>query len=377
MTAKRHYLTRIGQLSQLSPQQQAELEAVTAKFAFRCNDYYLSLIDWEDREDPIRRLIIPDMDELEPWGRLDPSNEESYRIAPGLEHKYNSTALLLVSRVCEGICRYCFRKRVFIDAKEDTLGDLSAAMEYIRTHTEITNVLLTGGDPLVLATEKLESIVRQLRKIEHVQVIRIGTKVPAFNPHRILDDPSLLRMVERYSTPEKAIYFMTHFIHPRELTEAAVEAVYLLRRAGGVVANQCPMIRGINDSPAVLAELLRTLSFIGAAPYYVFHCRPSLGNRAYTLPIEEGYEIFEAAMSRVSGLAKRPRYVMSHSTGKMEILGMTDEFIFFKYHRAACDDDSGRLLMVRRNPEAFWLDDYEEEAGDYPADLPYRMLGPE
>lgn len=377
MTIKRHYLTRINQVEQLDPQKRAELEKVTNKFAFRCNDYYLSLIDWNDPNDPIRRLIVPNLRELAEWGRLDPSSEESYRITPGLEHKYNSTALLLVSNVCEGICRYCFRKRVFISAEHDHLRDLPAAIDYIRRHTEITNVLLTGGDPLVLTTGKLEPIIRQLREIEHVQVIRIGTKMPAFNPYRILDDPTLTAMIERYSTPTKAIYFMTHFIHPRELTEPAVEALYRLRKAGAVVANQCPIIRGINDSPVVLAELLRTLSFIGAAPYYVFQCRPSVGNKAYTVPVETGYEIFDGAMSRVSGLAKRPRFVLSHSTGKVEILGMTDDLVFFKYHRAADKDDSGRLIMARRNPEAYWLDDYEEVTPNSPADLPYRLLGPE
>ena len=377
MTAKRHYLTKIHQLTQFDAPQRAELEKVTDKFAFRCNDYYLSLIDWDDPKDPIRRLIIPDLRELAPWGRLDPSNEEAYRITPGLEHKYNSTALLLVSNVCEGICRYCFRKRVFISPQGDRLRDLPAALEYIQKHTEITNVLLTGGDPLVLSTGRLEAIVSRLRQIDHVRIIRIGTKMPAFNPYRILDDPAFTELVEKYSTPDKAIYFMTHFIHPGELTEPAVEALWRLRRAGGIVTNQCPLIRGINDTPAVLADLLQKLSFAGAAPYYVFQCRPSLGNRAYTLPIETGYEIFDAAMARVSGLAKRPRFVLSHTTGKVEILGMNRRCIFLKYHRAASDDDSGRFLAVRRNPEAYWLDDYEELIADYPASEPYRLLGPE
>jgi lysine 2,3-aminomutase len=354
------YLTHIEQLEQLSDQEKRELNRVTEQFTFRANDYYLSLIDWNDPEDPIRRIIIPHVGELDQWGRLDPSNEENYTIVPGLEHKYNSTVLLLVSNVCGGICRYCFRKRVFINSQSDYLRDISATMQYIKQHKEVTNVLLTGGDPFVLVTTKLENIVRQLREIDHVQIIRIGTKIPAFDPYRIINDPSILEMIEAYSTERKKIYIMTHFIHPRELTDVAVRAAHLLKKAGAVLANQAPLIRGVNDDPDVMADLLRQLSFVGVVPYYIFQCRPALGNKTYVVPIEEGYEIIEKAKSQVSGLAKRARYTMSHSTGKIEVVGGTEEFIHFKYHRAANDADNGRFLIFRRNPDACWLDDYDE-----------------
>jgi len=290
---------------------------------------------------------------------------------PGLEHKYNSTAVFLVSNVCDGICRFCFRKRVFIEPQSDYLRDLPAALQYVRQHQEVTNVLLTGGDPLVLTTSKLENIIRQLREIEHVQIIRIGTKIPAFNPYRIVDDPALLEMIKTYSTGWKKIYVMTHFVHPKELTDIAIKAVHLLQKAGAMVANQTPLIRGLNDDPEVMAALLGQLSFIGATPYYIFQCRPAVGNKAYTVPIEQGYEIVEQAKSRVSGLAKRARYAMSHSTGKIEIIGKAKDFIYFRYHRAAKDEDSGRFLAFKSNPNAYWLDDYEQVVQDYPIDLPY------
>ncbi len=371
------YKTKIEQLEQLSEEEKTQLQKVTEKFAFRANDYYLSLINWDDPNDPIRTIIIPHIRELNEWGRLDPSNEKEYTIMPGLEHKYNSTALLLVSNVCDGICRYCFRKRVFIEPGREYLRDLPAAMRYIKQHHEITNVLLTGGDPLVLATPKLEAVIRQLREIEHVQIIRIGTKTPAFNPYRVVDDPTLLKMINKYSTERKKIYFMTHFVHPRELTDLAVKSVRLLRKAGAIVANQMPLIKGLNDKHEVLAELLAELSFIGAVPYYIFQCRPALGNRAYTLPIEQGYEIIEQAKSLISGLAKRARFVMSHSSGKIEIVGKTSDRVYFKYHRAAQDEDSGRFLVFKSNPDAYWLDDYDEIIRDYPVNLPYRSYGPE
>jgi len=371
------YLTRIDQIEPLGDAERDRLRPVTEQFAFRSNDYYLSLIDWDDPDDPIRRIIVPSLQELEPWGRLDPSDEKTYTVMPGLEHKYNSTVLLLVSNVCDGICRYCFRKRVFIKPQMEYLRDVPGAMDYIEEHKEVTNVLLTGGDPLALATGKLDEIVRRLREIEHVQIIRIGTKIPAFNPHRIVNDPSLLEMVERYSTPYKRIYFMTHFVHPRELTDVAVRALQLLQKAGAVTANQMPLLRGVNDDPDMLADLLGKLSFVGAVPYYIFQCRPAVGNRAYTVPIEEGCEIVEQAKSYVSGLAKRLRYTMSHATGKIEILGRFEGRTYFKYHRAAEDADSGRFLVFDSDPEACWLDDYEEVTSTYPANLPYRSYGPQ
>ncbi len=371
------YFTQINQLEQLSETEKEQLKSVTDKFAFRANDYYLSLIDWSDPNDPIRKVVIPHMQELEKWGRLDPSDEENYTILPGLEHKYNSTALLLVSNVCDGICRYCFRKRVFIHSQTEYLRDLPAALQYISEHDEITNVLLTGGDPLVLTTAKLENIIQQLKQIDHVQIIRIGTKIPAFNPARIVDDPSFIEMLTRYNTDHKKIYIMTHFVHPRELTDLAVKAVDMLHKADAIVANQMPLVRGLNDNPDILAELLAKLSFIGAVPYYIFQCRPALGNKAYTIPIEQGYEIIEQAKALVSGLAKRARYVMSHANGKIEIIGKTRDRVYFKYHRAASDEDSGRFLVFKSNPNAYWFDDYDEVIRDYPIHLPYRSYGPD
>ncbi len=354
------YITNVDQLTELSDAQRDELREVAAKFAFRSNDYYLSLINWDDPDDPIRRIVIPDAAELEPWGRPDPSDEHAYTIMPGLEHKYDSTALLLVSNVCDGICRYCFRKRVFAESHRERVEDMPAAIEYIREHPQISNVLLTGGDPLTLPTEKLVDVISQLRKIEHVRIIRIGTKVPVFNPFRISQDPQFLQMIDTFSTPSQKIYIMTHFSHPREFTAAAADAISMLYKAGAVIVNQCPLIRGVNDKPEILAELFRTAAAHGVPPYYLFQCRPALGNRGYTVPIEEGYSIFEQAKSHVSGLAKRAKFVMSHSSGKIEIVGKSEDRIYFKYHRAARNDDSGRFLVCRSNPDAYWFDDYEE-----------------
>ena len=364
------YITQVEQLGHLSEQEKAELKKVTDRFAFRANDYYLSLIDWDEPDDPLRRAVIPNLEELEPWGRLDPSNEKAYTVMPGLEHKYHSVAVFLVTNQCNSFCRYCFRKRLFIKSQTEYLQDWEAAYQYVSDHPEVTNVLLTGGDALMLPTSKLEEIFGRLRQIEHVRIIRVGTRITSYNPYRIVDDRPLLEAIRKYSTKKKRIYVMTHFVHPKELTEVAVEGVNLLQQAGAKLANQTPLVRGVNDKAEVLARLLARLSFVGAIPYYIFQCRPASGNKPYTVPIEEAYEIVERAKARVSGLAKRARYVMSHSTGKIAIVGKTKDSVCFKYHRAARDEDSGRFMVFKSNPEACWFDDYDELIQDYPISLP-------
>ena len=359
------YLTKLEQIPQLTDAEREEMQKVNDQFVFRTNDYYQSLIDWDDPNDPIKRIIMPDVEELNEWGELDASNEEKYTKVHGLEHKYTSTALLLVNEVCAAYCRFCFRKRLFMNENDEVTKDISAGLEYIKNNKEINNVLLTGGDPMILSTSKLEPIIQQLREIDHIKIIRIGTKVPAFNPFRILNDPSLLEMFRKYSTHEKKIYIMAHFNHPRELTPQAVEGLNALMDAGVTLVNQTPLVKGVNDDPDVLAELFSKLSFMGVPPYYVFLCRPTLGNETYSIPVEEGYEIFEKARIRCSGLAKRARLVMSHESGKIEVVGMTQDQIFFKYARAANSQDNARFLAFYRNPEAAWLDDYKEASEEF------------
>jgi KamA family protein len=369
---KPKYITRLSQIAQLSKAERDQLQPVIEEFVFRANDYYLSLINWDDPNDPIKRLVIPDVRELDAWGRLDASNEESYTRVPGLEHKYDSVALLLVNDVCGAYCRFCFRKRLFMDDNDEVHRDVTAGIEYIREHTEITDVLMTGGDPLLMSNRQLRKVIDQLRRIDHVSVIRIGSKLPAFNPYRIINDPELLEIFREYSTPQKRIYVMCHFNHPRELTPAAVQGLDALQRAGVVTVNQTPLIAGVNDDPDTLAELFRKCSAHGATPYYVFQCRPTLGNRMFSVPVEKAYKIFETAKMKGSGLAKRARLCMSHETGKLEILALTARHIIFKYHRAADPELSGRVLVFKRNHNAYWFDDYTELVDEYQLANPYE-----
>lgn len=352
-------LASVQALAELPPEARAHLDAVARKYKFRANDYYLKLIDWRDPADPIRRIVIPDPVELAPWGTLDASNESAHTVGPGVQHKYVQTVLLLVNEICAAYCRYCFRKRLFLEGNDETSMEVEPGCRYIESHPEVTNVLLTGGDPLILGTKRLAAILERLRRIPHVRILRIGSKLPAFNPFRILEDPELPEVLGRYSLPDRRIYLMAHFDHPREITPEAIDAVDRLLRAGVIVVNQCPLLRGINDDPRVLGELFRTLSFIGAPQYYLFQGRPTAGNLGYRIPIVEGWRIFQEAQRGISGLAKRARLVMSHETGKIEVLAVTDDQILLRYHRARDPSDRGRILVYRRNDQAAWLDELQ------------------
>lgn len=361
---KVRYITRFDEAPGIPSAVLASGRDAAGLFGFRANTYYLSLIDWCDPEDPIRRIIIPDPHELADFGSLDASCENLYRVAPGLEHKYLHTVALLVGPRCGGFCRFCFRKRLFATGNEEVALDLEPALDYIGRHPEINNVLLTGGDPLMLSTRRLDHLLSRLRRVEHVGIVRLGTKMPAFNPYRILEDEQLQAMLQRHSLPNKRIYVMVHFNHPRELTAPALQAIDVLLRAGVVVCNQTPLLRGVNDDSETLTCLFNTLSDAGAVPYYVFLVRPTTGNRAFVVPVEEAYQIFESARMQCSGLGKRARLAMSHADGKIEILAVDSEVVYFRFHRAADPAKIGRLLAYRRNPEATWFDDYQDAVID-------------
>jgi len=351
-------ITRIDEIPGIPEEEVAMLKEVEEKYPFFSNEYYLSLIDWKDKDDPIRRIIIPCIDELDTRGDLDPSCESDNTVVKGIQHKYGPTALMIISESCGGVCRYCFRKRIFTDAESETVGDCLKEIEYIRNDKSISNVLLTGGDPLTLPTPRLEEIVKKLRDIEHVKIIRIGTRMLSYNPARILDDPVLLKMIEKYSTKDRRIYIMTHFTHPRELTDIAVDGISSFLKAGAILTNQTPILRGVNDNPDVLCELLNRLAEIGVPPYYLFQCRPTIGNHHFAVPIEETCELIKKAKINCSGLAKRVRFIMSHKTGKIEILAVDENFIYMKYHQASDSVNIGKFMVFKKNPDARWLEDY-------------------
>lgn len=353
------YMTNIRQVPELSPDERDRLSAVTGEYVFRLSKYYHSLIDWDDPDDPIRHIVIPHLTELDEYGRLDPSDEAENYVAPGCQHKYQPTALLLVSEVCASYCRFCFRKRLFKEDVQEASLDVSEGIRYIADHPEINNVLLTGGDPLLLSVRRLGEILQALRRIPHVKIIRIGSKVPAFDPESITGNQDLLGMLARHTRADARVYVMAHFNHPRELTPQALAALDALQQAGVTVVNQTPLLRKINSDPHVLGELLSRLSWAGVTPYYVFQNRPVAGNAGFVVPLAEAYHIVEQAKTRTSGLGKRIKFVMSHSSGKIEVLAVAGGKIYLKYHQARNPADAGRFMVCDLPPGASWFDDLQ------------------
>ncbi len=361
------FITSIEELDFITEEEKKELKPVVEKFIFRATPYYLSLIDKNDPNDPIRRIILPSLDELDSWGKLDPSDEYKYTPIEGLEHKYEPTALILLSSVCGGICRHCFRKQIFMKDKMAIMRDEDKVMEYLRNHKEINNVLLSGGDPLMLPTKRLDKVIGKIFEIPHIDFVRIGTKMTAFYPHRIIEDPDFTNMLKKYIDRGKRIYVVVQYNHSKEITDISQEAIKKIQSSGAIVLNQTPLLRGVNDSVDTLVELFENLVKIGVSPYYVFQNRPSLGNKTFAVPIEKGYTIIEHVKQKLSGIGKRVRYIMSHSTGKIETVGLTEKYIYFKYHNAANNDDYGKFMIYKRNRDALWFDDYTEKIDEYVA----------
>ena len=229
-------------------------------------------------------------------------------------------------------------------------------MKYIKKHEEINNVLISGGDPLTLPVDVLEKFLQKLSEISHLDFIRIGTRTPASFPERILDQ-ELLDLLKKYNK-KKRIYIVSHFAHPREITEKTKQAIDKLLECGLIINNQTVLLKGVNDNPSVLAELMNTLVRIGINPYYVFQCRPvKRVKHHFQVPLAEGYKIVEDAKKLLNGHSKRFKYVMSHKTGKIEIVGVLGDEIYFKYHQAKNPEDIGRFFKKKIKKNAGWLDE--------------------
>ncbi|SNR68348.1 KamA family radical SAM protein [Desulfurobacterium atlanticum] len=337
-----------------------KLEKVIKKHPMFVPDYYAKLINWNDPKDPIKQIIFPSIDELDLTGSYDTSGEKDNTVLTGLQHKYGETALLLATNRCAGYCRHCFRKRLVGISTDETVKLFEKAVEYIKEHKEITNVLISGGDPLVLPTEIIEHFLSELSKIEHLKFIRIGSRTPVFYPMRIINDEKLLNILSKHSTTKKRIYLVTHFNHPREITEEAKKAVDCLIRHGVIVSNQAVLLKGVNDNPETITTLMKELTAAGVVPYYLFQCRPvKRVKKHFQVPLKKGYQIVEKAKQKLDGHAKRFKYIMSHKTGKIEIVGIIGDEIYLKYHQAKQPSKVGKLFKRKLTPDAGWLDDLE------------------
>ena len=342
----------------LSPDETEQLKQVTRIHPMRVSPYYLSLINWDDPNDPIRKMSMPSREELNLDGVYDTSGEAENTKMPGLQHKYAETALILATNRCATYCRYCFRKRLVGLPTKEILKRFEDAAEYIENHTEINNVLVSGGDPLVLSTKVIETFLKLLTNIDHVSFIRFGSRTPVTLPSRF-NDPELLSLFKKYTRIDKRLYVVTQFNHPREITLQSVSAVNKILNTGVLMSNQTVLLKGVNDNPETLATLMDKLVSIGVAPYYVFQCRPVKRVKShFQVPICEGVRIVEKAKTKCNGHSKRFKYIMSHKTGKIEILGIMNGEIYFKYHEAKDRKKLGKMFKRRVDEKAGWLDDF-------------------
>ncbi|NAS88951.1 KamA family radical SAM protein [ANME-1 cluster archaeon AG-394-G21] len=353
-------IAQLGEYMELDPKKGAILQEIIDIHPMRITRYYMSLIDENDPDDPIRKMAVPSEEELNRAGSYDTSGERENTIMSGLQHKYAQTALILATNRCAMYCRYCFRKRLVGLPTEEIMLRFNGAAKYIEEHEEINNVLITGGDPFILSTEVLSEFLERLSDISHLDFIRFGTRVPVTFPDRILEDDELLTLLGNNSHENRRIYVVTQFNHPREITAKATGAVSRLIRAGVIVDNQTVLLKGVNDDPETLAELQNKLVSIGVIPYYLFQCRPVTRVKSYfQVPLYKGYEIVEAAKKRLNGHSKRFKYMMSHRTGKIEIVGVMDDYIYFKCHQAHVPENIGKFFKRQINKTAGWLDEIE------------------
>jgi lysine 2,3-aminomutase len=290
----------------------APLAPVTERYPMRITPHYLGLI--REAGDPIWRQCVPDPRELDDGGLLvDPLNEEALSPATGIVHRYPDRVLFLVSGTCASYCRFCTRKRkVGCPSMRVSLGEVRAGIDYIARTPQVSDVILSGGDPLLMSDLLLEDILERLRRIPHVETIRIGTRVPVTLPERITEN--LCRLLRRFHP----LYLNTHFNHPRELAPEAAEACARLADAGIQLGNQTVLLKGVNDDPGVMKELVKGLLRLRVRPYYLHQMDLTAGTGHFRTSLDRGAEIMRSLRGTVSGLAI-PHYVVDLPGGKGKV----------------------------------------------------------
>ncbi len=408
------HLDQLTARAGLGEAERLAVRAVATVLPFRTNDYVLeSLIDWSAApHDPIYRLVFPQADMLPPEDvapiasllargapeqelqaaahavrrRLNPHPAGQLALnvpdladepLPGVQHKYPETMLIFPrqGQTCHAYCTYCFRWAQFVgepDLKMAT-DDMTRVVAYLAAHPEITSVLVTGGDPMIMGTGVLRRYVEPLLGLEQLESIRIGTKALSYWPQRFVSDPDAddaLRLFEQVGRAGKTLALMAHFTHPRELEPALVaRAIGRIRAAGAVIRTQAPLIRTINDDPVTWSGMWRTQLRLGLVPYYLFVERDTGPQGYFAVPLVRAAEIFREAYSSVSGLCRTVRGPsMSATPGKVCVDGVADVAgqRVFVLHMIQARDPSlvGRPFFARFDPDAVWLSDLEPAFAD-------------
>lgn len=322
-------------------------------FQARINPYYLSLIRYPG--DPIWLQCVPDSKELEDMdGFEDPLHEDEMSPVPNITHRYPDRCLFLVTSQCGMYCRFCTRKRKVGNSGKISMKQLESAFNYIEEHTEIRDVILSGGDPLMLTDYLLERILKRLRAIKHVEIIRLGTKMPCVLPQRIT--AKLCAMLKKYHP----IYVNTHFNHPWEITKESTDACGMLVNSGCVVNNQAVLMKDVNDNAEVMKELMLKLLKIRVRPYYLFMADETKGATHFRTSLDKGIEIMDKMRGHISGLAiphfvidapggggkipMLPKYVLHRDENKIILRNYKNEN--FVYHEARVTKEKKKLSAI-------------------------------
>ncbi len=313
-------------------------------FQARINPYYLSLIRYPG--DPIWLQAVPDEVELYDIDAAeDPLNEDEMSPVPNITHRYPDRALFLTTSQCGLYCRFCTRKRKVGDSSKINMRELEAAFQYLEQHTEINDVILSGGDPLMLTDAMLEKVLIRLRQIPHISIIRLGTKMPCVLPQRIT--PQLCDMLKKYHP----IYVNTHFNHPWEITPESTKACEMLVNAGVPVGCQTVLLKGVNDDPEVMKELMKKLLAIRVRPYYIYQADLTKGANHFRTPIDVGLEIMDNLRGHISGLAV-PQFVIDAPGGGGKIPLLPD-YVLAR--------DKEKIILRNFKNEVFEYPDVQEE----------------
>jgi len=320
----------------LSGEERAGTILAGKKLALGITPHFFSLIDPQDPDCPIRRQVVPRIEEASraPDEMVDPCGEDSHMPVPGLVHRYPDRVLLLVTDRCASYCRYCTRSRVVSGAGEQELTvDLEGAFRYLENHPEVRDVLLSGGDPLLLSDAKLNAILTRLRSISSIEFIRIGTRIPIFLPQRIT--PELVAMLKQHHP----LWMSIHSNHPKELSYEVREALGRLADAGIPLGNQSVLLKGVNDRSETLKDLFHKLLLCRVRPYYLYQCDLITGSAHLRTTIREGQEIMEQLRGYTTGYAV-PTYVVDGPGGGGKIpigpgyiVGMADDRVILKNYK--------------------------------------------
>jgi lysine 2,3-aminomutase len=340
----KHRITSLEQLQRflptLTPEEYEGTILANHKLALAITPYFFNLIDAGNENCPIRRQVVPRVEETftAPWEMSDPCGEDAHSPAPGLVHRYPDRVLFLVTDRCAAYCRYCTRSRMVSNAAGyDFHPEFERQIQYVSEHPEIRDVLLSGGDPLLLSDEKLEFLLRRLRAIPHVEFLRIGTRIPIFLPQRIT--PELCAMLRKHHP----LFISIHSNHPRELTTEARDALGRLADAGIPLGNQAVLLRLVNDDPAVMRALMQKLLMCRVKPYYLYQCDLISGSAHLRASVRKGLEIMENLRGHTTGYAA-PQYVMDAPGGGGKVPINPDYILSRNRDRVVIRNFEGRIF---------------------------------